>query len=192
MTNERIIWKNFKNGEKSALSFIYYQHVDALFNFGMKISSNPDLVKDAMQELFYDLIRQKKTLGEVKNIRFYLLKSLRRRILKSLAKSRKSVDIEDNPEVIPFDVDYSIEEELIKNEDKSVRERKLLSALQKLSPRQKEAIYLRFNCEMEYDEICEIMDLNYDSARKLVHRSLKSLREVMGEPTRKSILLLIA
>lgn len=46
-----------------------------------------------------------------------------------------------------------------------------------LTERQKEIIYLRFVHDMSIDEISQIMDINTQSARNLISRSLQKLRE---------------
>lgn len=51
-----------------------------------------------------------------------------------------------------------------------------------LTPRQREIIYYRFIEEMEYDEICQIMDINYQSAYNLLQRSLQKVRDTFGTP----------
>jgi DNA-directed RNA polymerase specialized sigma24 family protein len=48
-----------------------------------------------------------------------------------------------------------------------------------LSSRQQEILYLKFHSEMDYDQIIEIMGLNYQSARNLVTRALEALRKSM-------------
>jgi hypothetical protein len=40
-------------------------------------------------------------------------------------------------------------------------------------------LYLKFHSEMDYDQIIEIMGLNYQSARNLVTRALEALRKSM-------------
>ncbi|WP_455786691.1 RNA polymerase sigma factor, partial [Parabacteroides goldsteinii] len=46
-----------------------------------------------------------------------------------------------------------------------------------LTPRQKEIIYYRFIQELSMDEICILMNLNYQSAQNLIQRSLKKVRQ---------------
>lgn len=46
-----------------------------------------------------------------------------------------------------------------------------------LSPRQKEAIYLKFVSNLSYEEISKVMQMNYQSARNLVFRGLEKLRQ---------------
>lgn len=49
--------------------------------------------------------------------------------------------------------------------------------MESLSGSQREAIYLRYIMEMEYDEIVKILNINAESVRKLVYRGIDRLRE---------------
>jgi RNA polymerase sigma factor (sigma-70 family) len=54
---------------------------------------------------------------------------------------------------------------------------KLKKYLNNLSPRQYEAIILRFYDEMSYAEIALIMEVNEQSVRNLIQRGLEHLRQ---------------
>ena len=68
----------------------------------------------------------------------------------------------------------------IQKEISQENQQKITQALNQLSKRQKEAIYLKFYTEMDYQQIAEIMQLNYQSVRNLVHASLKKLRQILA------------
>ncbi len=53
MTDDRKIWNDFKSSKDYALSHIYHHHIDLLFRYGRKFSRDEDLIKDAIQELFF-------------------------------------------------------------------------------------------------------------------------------------------
>lgn len=55
----------------------------------------------------------------------------------------------------------------------------MLQALAQLSNRQKEIIYLKFYQELNYDEVSEIMNINYQAARNLLYQSIKSLKKLL-------------
>ncbi|MFV0267448.1 MAG: RNA polymerase sigma factor, partial [Draconibacterium sp.] len=67
------LWENFKKGKDYAVSEIYDRHVDFLFNYGKKFTADEDIVLDTIQDIFFDLIRNRKNLGSTDNIRLYLL-----------------------------------------------------------------------------------------------------------------------
>ena len=50
--------------------------------------------------------------------------------------------------------------------------------LNQLSPRQREALTLYYIEEKKYEDICEIMNMNYQSVRNLMYRGLTKLRDL--------------
>jgi len=187
MKSDKIIWDDFRRGENYALSHIYYQHIQILFRYGKKFSNDDGLIKDTIQDLFFDLIRTRTKLGETDNIKFYLFKSFRRKLVSNIKKTNLTFILTD--EKLPeAKIEYSVEQKLIEKEELTQKEEIMRKALSKLSPRQREILFYRFTCDFEYNQICEIMQLNYDSARKQVFRALKALKEVLAG---KDIFLLL-
>jgi RNA polymerase sigma factor (sigma-70 family) len=175
------LWKDFKAGKKYALSQIYHQHADSLYRYGKKFSSDSEFVKDTIQDLFFDLIRTREKLGSTDHIYFYLIKGFRRKLFRSLNQANKKMQKEENEEVFTASIIYSVEEDWIQKEQLSKKEEMVQKGLAVLSPKQREILYYRFTCDFEYEQICEIMSMKYDSARKMVFRALKSLRENLAD-----------
>jgi RNA polymerase sigma factor (sigma-70 family) len=180
-TNDTKLWEDFKKGEKYALSHIYYLYADSLFRYGKKFSSDNEIIKDTIQDLFFDLIRTRSTLGSTDNIYFYLIKAIRRRLSQNHNGTINRVKTNGEAETLEARIVFSIEEEMIQKEELSKNEIMVQKALTELSPKQREIIYYRFTCDFEYEQICEIMSMKYDSARKMVFRALQTLREHLSE-----------
>lgn len=182
--DERLIWSRFLKGDNQVLSLIYLQHSNALFDYGCRFTVNRDLVKDCIQEVFCNLMRTRNNLSETDNIRLYLLKSLKRNIIRELKNA-------NNRSRLLTDQDYPFDLRWSENLDNQLQEldeekRQLLSdAMLSLTERQKEAIYLRFNRGLEYEEISFLLNLNYQSSRALIHRAIEKLREIIHIPNKK-------
>lgn len=179
MNSDKKIWDDFRNGENYALSHIYYQHVQILYRYGKKFSHDEELIKDTIQDLFYDLIRTRENLGETDNIKFYLLRSFRRKLARGSQSPDEHLEL-GSVDDLTTQIVFSTEQEIIGKEELSHRERKVQEGLNKLSSKQREILFYRYTCEMDYDEICDLMQLKYDSARKLVFRSLGALKDSIG------------
>jgi RNA polymerase sigma factor (sigma-70 family) len=180
-TSDNELWEDFRKGQTYALSHIYYSYIDRLYQYCRKFSNDDELVKDNIQDLFFDLIRTRNNLGSTDNIYFYLIKALRRRISLSLNGTKKQ-KLYDEVNEIPFaNIVYSIEDDFIQKEELSIKEEMIRNALAELGQKQREILYYRFTCNFEYDQICEIMSIKYDSARKMVFRALKMLREQLTD-----------
>ena len=177
VTGDTQLWEDFRTGDKYALSVIYHLNVDQLFRYGKKFSSDDGLVKDTIQDLFFDLIRTRNKLGTTNHIYFYLIKAFRRKLFRTISGIKKTRHVEDMADMELANIAYSIEDELIDKEQLTKKEEMVKKALAELSPKQREIIYYRYTCDFEYDQICEIMSMKYDSARKMMFRALQSLRE---------------
>lgn len=177
-SDERLLWLKFLNGEDQVLSLIYLHYSSSLFDYGCRFTKDSDLVKDCIQEVFCNLLRTRKNLSETDNVKFYLLKSLKRKIFREIQSSgKKLISISDKDYSFELMLHRNVDEHL--NELDEARQQALAEALNSLTERQKEAIYLRFNRGLEYEEISVMLNLNYQSARALIHRAIEKLREVI-------------
>ncbi len=174
-----ITWARFKSGDQEAFAIFYNLHVNHLFNYGTKLCKDPEAVKDSLQELFIELyLKREKIKISPENLKYWLLLALKRNLIKKLEAVRKqsrriSARIEFEPE-------YSIEFQIMEREKDAEINLKVLKALTHLPAKQKEAIYLRFNESLEYAEISGILEITVESARKQVHRALKTVRDILG------------
>lgn len=172
------IWTSFKKGEEWAISFVYSEYAKILYRYGLKFTSSTNFIEDTLQDLFTELIKNRKTVGNTDNILFYLLKSFKRKLLRKLQTEKKFVGDKEIWEY-HFDVSWSVEHELILKEVSKQKSKLLSKALNKLTPRQKEAIYLRFTKELSYKEIAEVMDISVEACRNLISKAISILKKWM-------------
>lgn len=191
MVSDKEIWDDFKTGESYALSHMYYNYVHLLYGYGKKFVNDDNLVKDSIQDLFFELIRTRKNLGETDNIKFYLLCSFRRKLVSNIKKQNLSFSPRTESEWQLKVID-SAEHDYIEEEKRARRDKILTQALQSLSLKQREILYYRYTCEFDYEQICEIMSIKYDSARKQVFRALKMLKQVLSEADIFALFLLFS
>jgi RNA polymerase sigma factor (sigma-70 family) len=171
------IWQSFLDGDPEALTYIYQCHYKKLVKYGAKLSADEEFVEDCIQDVFLQLWKNKESIGKTESIRFYLLKALRRRITKDFLKKRFTADIDERGDDYHFIVEYSVEDLLMQEEGAENLKHQLVRALNHLTDRQKEAIYLKFYQELEYAEIASVMNINNQSIRTLVYQGIKLLRE---------------
>lgn len=177
LPDERQVWKDFKSGNKQAFSQIYDTYVNVLYNYGRKIINDKDIVEDCIQDLFFELWDSKEKLSDTDSIKYYLLKALRIKIFKELNKQSKFLDKNGLSDTYDFNIVSSYEVELIDEQLSIEQKEKISNVLTKLSKRQKEAIFLRYFDDLNYEEIASIMSINPQSVHNLIHRTITILRE---------------
>lgn len=177
IANEDIIlWESFRKGDKKAFAVLFRQHYETLFRFGSKFTTDSELLEDCIQELFLELW-QAKSRTPVLSVKAYLLKSLKYKLLKAFRKKGKIQPITDTGDV-PFE--WSHENTLILQQEDAEKKEKVLHALGRLSHRQKEIIYLKYYQNLSYEEVSEIMNINYQVARNLLYQAIKSLKNMIS------------
>ena len=167
---------SFQAGNMAAFSQLYNLHINVLFNYGLKLTIDKELLKDCIHDIFVKLYTKKDEIGTIDKLRSYLLISLKNKLCDELRRLMYMSDtaIEEVSISTPTDVeDDYMEEEQRKNEFSLVRR-----LLEHLSPRQREALTLYYIEEKKYEDICEIMNMNYQSVRNLMHRGLTKLRSL--------------
>lgn len=163
-------------GDHAALSVLMRNHYQGLYDYGCRFCSCKDTVKDAIQEVFISLWQKRSAAGGIASIRYYLLGAVRNQVLKSLRRDGRVADVEANLQQVGFEVDYSIEEKLIRREVAEQRTMQLRRVLAQLSPRQKEALYLRYYQDMDALQIAALMQLSPQSVYNLLHEAIRKLR----------------
>jgi RNA polymerase sigma factor (sigma-70 family) len=170
-----VLWDAFRNGDRDAFAVLFRQHYETLFRFGGKFTTDTELLEDSIQELFIECW-QAKSRAPVLSVKAYLLKSLKYKLLKSFRKKGKLVPLLDNGEA---HFEFSHEDLLIAKQENDEKKRQVLAALGRLSSRQKEIVYLKYYQNLSYEEVSEIMNINYQAARNLLYQAIKSLKHIL-------------
>jgi RNA polymerase sigma factor (sigma-70 family) len=168
---ERELWNAFRKGDEQAFSDIYHQFAGTLYNYGYHLAADATLVQDAMQDLFADLWRTRKNLSETTSIKYYLFRSLRRKLHRLSA-------IKPLPEdLYPLQTE-SVETVKIQGEENVLQQQHLQRLMDQLPARQQEVIRLRFYDNFSWEEMAGILQINEQSVRNLVQRAVVKLREL--------------
>lgn len=175
--SEESLWSDFKAGDRKAFESIYRIHFKNLFMYGMTILPNESGVRDAIQELFIDLWKYKEQLSKPDQLKYYLIKSFRSKLYKTLEQSKRrdlraGVYCREEIRTLP-----SREEAMIEADGNNFSHRKVRVFINELPERQREAIMLIFFKKKSYEETALILSVSVQSVYTLVWRAVASLRK---------------
>ncbi|MDL2281999.1 sigma-70 family RNA polymerase sigma factor [Parabacteroides sp. OttesenSCG-928-G06] len=191
MEESRNKWTQFVSGNKEAYSWIYKAYIQDLYRYGLRFSSNPELIKDCIQEVFTYIYKNRTRLNTPDNVKVYLFIALKNNILRALSRKEIYEEEENAEEAMHFSLEPTVEDAFIEKEEYIHQQDRLKKMFEILTPRQQEIIYYRFAQELSYEEICQLMNLNYQSAQNLIQRSLQKIRTHYSDAS-LLLLLLIA
>lgn len=181
------LWEQIGEGKEDAFKRLYNQNVNELYQYGLKLTSQNQLVEDCIQDLFIRIFRNHKKLGTPQNVRSYLLKSFRNNLIRLIVKEKR-ISYRDDEDYY-FEIVSAVDTKIIESEENQKRKEILISALAKLPSRQKEAVYLKYTCALDYEEVAGIMGMGIESCRNTVYRAIKSLRNYL--PRKQIVLFLL-
>ena len=173
-------WKGLQQGDLNALGELYDLYVDKLFYIGIKIISDRNIVQDQIHDLFLDFYKSHENLSDVTNVQGYVITCFKRRLYKhnNLKVKHLNVFWDSKANKIANDLKLvsSHEENIINSELQIERNYKLELKLSKLTDHQKSVLEMRFKENRSYEEIAKLLNLSVSSARTLLYRAIKTLR----------------
>jgi len=173
---EGLLLHRLQLDDEKALSYLFANFYNLLFRAGIRWSHDFHLTEESVHEVFEDLWKYRNSLSEIKSFEAYLKASLKNKIAKKTKKKLKFN--EENLEDYNFPV-TSYEQILIEKESSELQKKQLKQALEKLTPRQKEIIILKYFEELSYKEISDKTGLQIDSIYKTLHEGIKKLKNLL-------------
>lgn len=173
--DDEIIWRLCREGDRKAFEILYRRYYPVLFNYGKLFLRDTDLIQNCIQNFFVKLISNHKGLSDTAYVRSYLLKAFRHTLYNELkSENARNGIVVCCPDEILTNMDHLIDEE-----ETSPQNKHISAALKKLSFKQREILYLYYIRELTHEEISSVLNINYQSSKNLLFRSIAKLRSII-------------
>jgi RNA polymerase sigma factor (sigma-70 family) len=170
------LWNDAIEGDQNCFGELFRRHYGLLFQYGTKICRDKQALEDNIQDLFAEIWR-KRPAQPVHSVQAYLLQALKFKLYKMYRDNKPTADLDLNEEGW-FELGHDTI--LISENDNNERAKKVFGAFDKLPARQKEIIYLKIYKGLSYEDVGQIMDINYQVVRNLLCQALKTLRKIIS------------
>ncbi|MDJ1502727.1 sigma-70 family RNA polymerase sigma factor [Xanthocytophaga agilis] len=174
-----ILWNQFRAGELSAFTELYNTYVQTLYNYGKRFTPDKALIEDSIQDLFIELWNKKDHLSDTDSPKYFLMKSLRNKMLRKLEREHKYI-LNNLSEDYDFEVELSYEFSLVTEQASIEQRQQLQQALQQLTKRQREVIFLKFYENLSYEEIASLMAIELRSVYNLVSKAIDVIKRYIS------------
>ena len=171
--DEMIIWSNFQEGSEEALIYIYRKYASVVYNYGCQFTNDKEYVWDCVQDLFCEMIKNRKRLGKVISIKGYLFKATKRKIFKGLKKINKTLIVDNSDGLFEISIPPGIASigQSVGNDQNKIIE----GYINELPAHQREILLLYFYEGLSYQEIADIFEVKVKSIRTMTYRALEKL-----------------
>jgi RNA polymerase sigma factor (sigma-70 family) len=170
-----ILWNRMRQNDQEALVALYEHLYLQLVNYGIRSSSDVELTRDAINDMFLEIWDQRQKLPEVSNVRSYLFTYLRRKIFAGIRQTKKSLlaAIIFSDAVSPHELSY--EECIVAVQATEEIRQKIKRAISRLTPRQKELIQLRYFDGLSIEEVSKRAGITTKTAYNILGFAIKTL-----------------
>lgn len=164
-----------KNDEQ-ALALLMRKNYTDLYNYAARFTPDDALIKDCIQEVFISLWQRRQTVGIILSPKFYFLRAIKNKVLKSLDSARRKIGNQTLPDEYDFSHEFSIEKVIIAKQVSEENASRLKSILALLSKREKEVIYLKYYQYLDNGQIADLMNISRQSVYNLLHDAIRKLK----------------
>ncbi|HEY1024509.1 MAG TPA: sigma-70 family RNA polymerase sigma factor, partial [Sphingobacteriaceae bacterium] len=172
-SGEKQLWLEYQKGDPDALFKIYEILFPQLLRIGAGVVNDRDYVHGCIDQFFLYLWDKRTNLSMPENLSSYLLVSFKRYLVQDLKRQNPTwAAIPDGQESEP-----SVEDLLIEGQSLVELQLKIGRAMQKLSPRQRELIRLRYYQGLSCDQIAKRTVLSHRTIYNKLHEAIKVLRK---------------
>ena len=165
----------WKAGEQRAATLLVERHATAVARFVASIGAQDD-VEEVVQDTFVRAFASLDGFRGESSLRTWLFTIARRLVLDRRRAARRrgeQVEVHENDAATEYDsLDGVVAAET---------QRRLLSALEKLSPTQREVFVLRVSEGMSYAEIADTVGTTEGAARVHYHNAMRTIKELLDD-----------
>ena len=176
MPEDKLILKQFKEGNAEAFDAIYYKYSVKLYHFALGLVKDETIAQDLVQEVFVNLWEKKDQVDPSLNFDNYIFTIAYNSIRKFFRK--KSVEtkfinklLKDSPEIVESVEGAAIYSELLEIANK---------AIDKLPPKRKEVYKLSRQEGMKVKEIASKLNISPRTAENHLAKALSYLKEELS------------
>lgn len=166
------VMSSVRAGDVSALGILFERYHAQIYRYCVRMTRNPTVSEDLVQEVFTRLLRYSHTFREGTNFKAWIFRVSRNVCNDHFRRGRREVGLEA-PDERPA-ADTPAQESLEKAEDLE----RLGKALNRLPEDRRELLILSRFERRKYSEIAQLLDCSVGAVKVRVHRAMRQLRDI--------------
>lgn len=171
---EARVREQLRNDDHEAIILLHQHLYKEMLHSGLRVCLDKDLVKDVIHDVLIGIWTNRHSAGRICNLKGYLLVCLRNNLLRRLSRETRYCSMDDAG-TTDFLCEEAADELLLREEQESELRNRVAAALNKLTPRQREIIRLRYYDECSIARIGQITGMETKTVYNTIYSAMKAL-----------------
>lgn len=159
----------------------FHTHYRVLFLVGYQLTADKEWTKDLLQSFYLDLWESRFQSQNIGYLQAYLKKAFYRKVVKAIQLKKKNSLLQKA--YLTHTTVPSYETLLVNFQENQQLKKQLKRAIQQLPPQQNEALTLRFEKGLDYQEIAATTGKSTQTIYNQIHQALRKLKLFLKKST---------
>jgi RNA polymerase sigma-70 factor (ECF subfamily) len=169
--------RKLQQGDLDGLAWLSQTYFDQAIRVAYLITHNTSLAEDVVQDAFVKLCKTIWQFNSLRNFSPWFMRSVANAAINACRQDWRAEDLEEDEffiaERLSVDLQELPEEQLIQNE----QQQEISDALEKLHPRQRAVIVLRYYLDMSENEMAQVMKSSRATVKSLLFSARQNLQK---------------
>jgi RNA polymerase sigma factor (sigma-70 family) len=177
------LWERFIADDEQAFDQLVQARYRVLFNYARRFTTDRELIKDCIQDLFLELWNRRKAIVDSPYVTVYLIRALRNNLFRKIRQNQSSLALSADTTGSDYEAlgseELTAEGSWIAEETLATTEQTLRVAVARLPKRQQEVVFLKFYEGLSNDDIAQVMEVEKQTVANFLYRAVTQLRAML-------------
>lgn len=169
-------------GDEKAFSTLVNRYLSLVYNYLYRMTQNHEVSEEMAQEAFVKAYRNLKSFDRNRSFKPWILRIASNAAISQMRKQSRVVSLNAMQEDGAWDESqHQQAEDIVVQLERKLSSEEVMKALENLDEKYRQAILLRYQQELSYEEIADALGIPLNTVRTWIKRGMDKLRNEVKE-----------
>jgi RNA polymerase sigma-70 factor (ECF subfamily) len=169
-------------GDPKAFSYLVNRYLPLVYNYLYRMTQNHEVSEEMAQEAFVKAYQNLKSFDQTRSFKPWILRIASNAAISQIRKQSRLVSLNAlEEEGVWGEAEHQTAEDLVTQLERKLSTEAVLKAMGNLDDKYRQALLLRYQQELSYEEIAEALSIPLNTVRTWIKRGMDKLRNEMKE-----------
>ncbi|WP_373533485.1 RNA polymerase sigma factor [Vampirovibrio sp.] len=169
-------------GDQKAFSQLVNRYLPLVYNYLYRMTQNHEVSEEMAQEAFVKAYQNLKSFDQSRNFKPWILRIASNAAISQIRKQSRLVSLNAlEEEGVWGEAEHQTSEDIVTQLERKLSAQEVLKALGTLDDKYRQALLLRYQQELSYEEIADALGIPLNTVRTWIKRGMDKLRNEVKE-----------